>query len=295
MEKKNTLWYSRRDGIIKGPFTRAIIRNDLILGRLAMHHEVSHAHEKWQKLQFLKSLHPNISGQALEKAKINLDERNGYDRRDLDDNKIQNHKHKHLRVGIERRTPENEITLHRRRVHTQLFKKLSDNHPQLLLPLIIIILSLIIIAVIAITSPQQQPTHLVDCSRPASPYVNWSNCSMPNINLHGKDLTYARLASSHLAGANFTQAKLNYADLSYVDLQRSILNNTQLNHANLVGANLKNANLKNANLSDSNLSHANLTGANLIGSNLDNARLDYTIWTTGQHCAPQSIGQCIIH
>lgn len=292
MENKNILWYSRCDGVIKGPFTGAIIRKNLIIGRLSMHHEVSHDQKNWQQLQFLTSLHPDVSGQVMEKTKINLDERNGYDRRDLDTSETKNPEN--LREGTERRLPENERTLHRRQLHTQLLKKIRDKHQQILLPFLVVFLSLIIIAVIAILSPQQQPKPLADCSSHATPHVNWSNCLKPNINLHGKDLTNARLANSHLAGANFTQALLNYADLSYVDLQRSILNGTQLNHANLMGANLKNANLNNANLSNANLSYADLTGANLIGSNLDNARFDHAIWTSGQRCAPQSIGKCII-
>ena len=61
-----------------------------------------------------------------------------------------------------------------------------------------------------------------------------------------------------------------------------------------MGTNLKNADLSYSNLSNANLSYANLTGANLMSSQMNNARFDHAIWTTGQQCAPQSIGECII-
>ena len=290
MENTNTPWYTRKNGTIKGPFTNVVITNDLILGRLSIDDEVSHDQINWQALLNRTELHSKLHGAQLEKAKIHLDERNGFDRRDNQQTSTQ---HSQLRKG-ERRSIESDINIHRRQFHTNLMLKLRQQHRHLFWPLIVILLTLSLVTFFAIKSPQQIPTPLADCSTPALSHVNWSNCYKPNLILKNKDLSHAKLTNSHLIGSNFSQSNLNNADLTYANLQSSNLSGAQLQNSNLMGTNLKDANLSHTDLSNANLSYANLTGANLMSSKMDNARLDHAIWTTGQHCAPQSIGQCII-
>lgn len=290
MEKTNTLWYTRKNGTVKGPFTSAAIANDLILDRLSMDDEVSHDEINWQVLLQHSELHCKLRGAELKKAKIYLDERNGFDQRDSQKSRPQYAK---IRKG-ERRSIESDINIQRRQFHTNLILKLRQQHHHLFWPLIAILLALALITFFAIKSPQEIPTPLADCHSPALSYVNWSNCHKPNLIMKNKDLSHAKLTNSHLIYSDFSQSNLSNADLTYANLQSSNLSNAQLQNSNLMGANLKNANLSYSNLSNANLSYANLTGVNLMSSQIDNVRFDHAIWTTGQRCAPQSIGKCII-
>ncbi len=290
MENTNTLWYTRKNGTIKGPFTSVVITNDLILGRLSMDDDVSHDQLSWQSLFHSTELHSRLHGAELEKARIHLDERNGFDQRDNQEVSVQ---HAKLRKG-DRRSTESDTNIYRRQFHTNLMLKLRQQHQHLFWPLIVILLILSLVVFFAIKSPQQIPTPLADCSSQALPHVNWSNCYKPNLIVKNKDLNHAKLTNSHLIASDFSQSNLSDVDLSYANLQSSNLSGAQLQNSNLMGANLKNANLSHTDLSNANLSYANLTGADLMSSKMDNVRFDHAIWTTGQRCAPQSIGQCII-
>lgn len=290
MENTNTLWYTRKNGTIKGPFTNVIITNDLILGRLSMDDEVSHDQISWHALFHRTELHSQLHGAELEKARIHLDERNGFDQRD---NQKTSEQHAHIRKK-DRRLMESDINIHRRQFHTNLMLKLRQQPQHLFWPIVIILLTLSLIIFFAIKSPQQIPTPLADCSTPALPYLNWSNCYKPNLIMINKDMSYAKLTNSHLIAADFSQSNLSNADLTYANLQSSNLSDVQLQNSNLMGANLKNTDLSHSDLSNANLSYANLTGANLMSSKIDNTQFDHAIWITGQHCAPQSIGECII-
>ena len=84
MKKKNTLWYLRDKGVVSGPFPNSIITNHLVLGRLCMQDEVSSDKHNWHRIIDFEELHPQLdNNKNKEKLKRRLDERTGFDRREI--------------------------------------------------------------------------------------------------------------------------------------------------------------------------------------------------------------------
>ena len=289
MKKKNILWYTRHHGTIRGPFTGSVITNDVIIGRLTMSDEVSPDLKNWQIILSVTELHPLNLSNDLDKAKRHLDERDGFDRR------LQSTSEAHAakRRVKDRRSNDDKFDIYRRQLRTRLMLKFRQQKPLLFWPLIATFTTLTIIVLLALIFPKKLPVSLADCSAPAAPEVNWSNCLKPRLDLQSKDLTNSQLRNSQLIGSNFMNATFTGSDLAYADLRFTNLNYTQLQNTILLGSNLKNADLSYADLTNADLSYTDLTNANLGGSKLDNVRFGNAIWIDGQLCAPQSIGQCI--
>ncbi len=289
MENKQILWYTRKNGVIKGPFTSSVISNNLTLGRLRMTDEISHNQTHWQVILNLPELHPTTHSEERLKAKKQLDERNGFDRRQqTSETESQAIK----RQQKERRTEESEQEIEHRRFHTLLMQKLRHQKQHVFWPMVATFSILGAAIVLAIIYPSQLPVPLPNCTTPAAPEVNWNNCLKPKIDLQNKDLTAMQLRNSQLIGSNLMNTRLNGADLAYADLRFTNLSYSQLQNSLLLGANLKQSDLSNADLTNADLSFADLRNANVGGSVLKNTRFDNAIWTNGQLCAINSIDQC---
>ena len=89
---------------------------------------------------------------------------------------------------------------------------------------------------------------------------------------HGSEHKYYIMPNADLSGANLRFAKLSNANLSGANLSGADLSDTWLWRANLSGADLSGADLKSF-LKDANLSGANLSGADLAGADLYRADL----------------------
>lgn len=290
MEKKTILWYTRHQGSIKGPFTSVIVTNNITLGRLAMHDEVSTDQKNWHFVRNRPELHPGNDELNKEKAKKNLDERDGFDRRNPqpEETIIASQQRKE-----DRRLQENDDDIQHRRPHTLLMQKFRQQKEYLFWPLISVFSILTISTFLAVSFPTEIPVPFANCSAPAMPEVNWNNCLKPKLNLQDQDLSNSQLRNSRLVGSNLMNITLTGADLAYADLRFTNLNYSQLQNSILLGANLRKADLSYADLTNADLSYTDLTGANLGGSVLTNTRFDHAIWPNGQLCAPRSIGQCI--
>lgn len=289
MKKKNTLWYVRQKGKVTGPFPSRVLTNNLILRRLKMDDQACLDRSNWVAINEIPVLHPEPEIDI--RTKINVDERNGFDRRQLMEQEAQN-KHQHLRKK-ERRAPENPDSVRRRQFHTLLMQKFREQQSPILWPLIAVAFFLVSIASTAILSPTLLPVSQVDCSAPADIAVNWNNCFKPNLQLANTIMNNAQLRSAQLTNSNLISANLTSADLAYADLSFSALNYGQLQNANLVGANLEQADLSSTNLTNADLSYANLLNANLEGAIIDNVSFDHAIWPNGDVCNIRSVGKCI--
>ncbi|MDF1588410.1 MAG: pentapeptide repeat-containing protein [Gammaproteobacteria bacterium] len=291
MANNKTLWYIRKNGVIKGPFTSAFITNNLALGRLRMTDEISQNQSQWHVILNLPELHPSHNDEHQLKAKKQLDERDGFDRRETITDSVE---HAIERQPQDRHQVESDQEIEHRRLHTLLMQKLRHQKQHTFWPMVATFSILGAAIVLALIYPSQLPVPLPNCTTPAAPEVNWNNCLKPKIDLQHKDLTAIQLRNSQLIGSNLMNSKLNGADLAYADLRFTNLSYSQLQNALLLGANLKQSDLSNADLTDADLSFADLRDANIGGSIFKNTRFDNAIWTNGQVCAINSIDRCIV-
>ena len=58
-ENAGKLWYTRRDGVIRGPFSAAVISRYILLGRIRLNDELSYDQVSWQAAESLTGLLPN--------------------------------------------------------------------------------------------------------------------------------------------------------------------------------------------------------------------------------------------
>ena len=82
-ETPGTTWYTRREGVVRGPFEPAHITRYILLGRIRLDDELSHDRETWQQARSVVMLLPeelmNLQGwedyQQLVEARMRVDER----------------------------------------------------------------------------------------------------------------------------------------------------------------------------------------------------------------------------
>ena len=290
MKKKNTLWYLRDKGLVSGPFPNSIIINHLVLGRLCMQDEVSSDKHNWHRIIDFEELHPQLdNNKNKEKLKRRLDERTGFDRREIQAASAENGQVRKQ----ERRLAEPDNLIQSRQSRSLLMKKFRAKKPTFTGPLTLIFSILVVITILAVLFPTLLPVPLPNCSEPAAKGVNWSNCLKPNLDASHQDLSTSQMRNSQLTNSNFMNATLENVDFAYSDLSLSNFSYANLRSTVLIGTNFKGSDLSNSDLTDADLSYADLNNANLGGSILDNARFDHAIWVNGQKCAEGSIGQCI--
>lgn len=286
MKKFSTKWYTRQDSTISGPFTLALLKSNLQLGRINPQTEVSADKEYWQPLGDIIELEVV---EPIIPPPLAIDERDGFDRRN---EQPLTEAEREMRRE-QRRKQEPDFLIQQRQQRSELLQKLKPARPARFWPLLII--SLILIAIFASAVLFPTPSHIseADCDTDPVPQVNWENCIKPGMDIPSAILTGANLRNSGLAMSNMMNADLIGADLSYADLPLTNLSYASLQRANLKGANLQQADLSYSNLTDSDLSFANLRDAKLGGSDLQNAKLDKAIWIDGRICAAGSIGSCL--
>ena len=283
---RKTLWYIKKNGVVTGPFPSQVIRHHLALNRLHQHDHISQDRLHWQAIQAVEELQADDTDSP--ETKLLLDERTGYDRRQQ-----QLHQASQTPRDADRRSPESDELIRRRRLHAQLMSRFRQPARPLFWPLMLLGFGLTLLTLNAIISPTLLPVSQIDCTAQAGPAINWNNCQKPYQNLQGLDLHHAQLRSTNISRSNLTFTHFSSADMAYADLSYSQLNHSNLQHSNLVGADLTYADLNGADLSYADLSYANLSHANLADAILDNVTLDHAIWVNGTLCGVSSIGQCI--
>lgn len=107
-------WYTRRSGVVRGPFSAEEISRHLILGRISMDDEISQDRDHWQAAENcgellpagLKDLNTWDDYQQLVIARMHVDERKG--ERRCQNCKNRNSCHPERRSNIDRRSREND-------------------------------------------------------------------------------------------------------------------------------------------------------------------------------------------
>lgn len=107
-------WYTRRSGVVRGPFSAEEISRHLILGRIRMEDEISQDRDRWQAAEQcgdllpaeLQNLHSWDDYQQLVIARMQVDERKG--ERRCQDCKNRNKCHPERRGNTDRRSGDND-------------------------------------------------------------------------------------------------------------------------------------------------------------------------------------------
>ena len=296
---RRVLWYTRREGIERGPYPDRQISRYILLGRIRDSDELRPEGGEWAGVNDYPQLIPDVmklppgeeSHQLLLMARMHEDEREPGDRRDRNPDVPQAVKER--RSGQERRQTESGEALRHRQLKFGLVHKAHRNGKLYRYPLIFTALVLIGLGIIFLLEKTEPDLVPPDCSSAPRPGVNWSNCNLSGVklddaNLVGAQLGNARLELAHLSGAKLRGASLEYTSLDFANLARA-----DLSHTRLFGATLRGANLHGARLVESNLAYANLSGANIEDADLSGAILDNAIWIDERTCLPGSRGRCL--
>ncbi|TVP84168.1 MAG: pentapeptide repeat-containing protein [Thioalkalivibrio sp.] len=293
------LWFTRRNGEVRGPHPSGLISRFLIIGRLTPEDEVSPDRESWQPIRE----HPQLIPEELKHADTQEGRERLLQARLREDERLHERRasggaaaESAERRGLERRRPEPpEVISHRtqraqwlRRPGNRLDAAMRGPTPWILAA------STTLLAVLLFfwATDRDEPPSPPACHLPPAPEVNWSYCRMPGLDLRGVDLSHALLRNTDLLGSRLDGARLLEADLSYADLQRTRLERADLRRARMTGASMQNATLTDARLDEADLSFVNLTGASIEGAALDGAILDRAVWIDGRICATGSVGTC---
>lgn len=289
-------WFTREQGIVKGPFPSGMIRRFVLLGRLTEVSEVSPDGRSWHPLGKIARLAPkerrplreNPGQEPAELARRWEDERSGERRGDSCG--AENER----RRRSDRRRPELTEVVERRRLRQSSVVGVKRNPSRLTTYLWLAALLAPLLAAgiyLAWTLPASVPVQH-DCKAQPAPAVDWTHCDLKTARLTGVELSHAHLAEADLEGASLRNARLGGADLSYANLRAADLAGAELAGATLVGADLRSADLTGAHLAQADLSFVDLRAARIDGASLEGAKFDAAIWLDGVVCGPQSTGAC---
>lgn len=293
-----SLWYTRRKGVVRGPYPRKQISRYVLLGRICTTDEVRLDGGDWQEISDCPELIPEVirlpasaeHKQKLLMARLREDERQAGDRRERAANLPQDIGEQ--RSGRERRQPESAEVLRHRELRCQVSHEAPGNGTLYRYPLVASVL--VILGFLVSFLLEQVETELVyaDCAATPRPGVKWDNCNLiglvaNQVNLFGADIRNARMDNAQLSAAN-----LDGVNLEYTSLNLSNLRQADLSHARLVGVTLRGADLRDSKLVMADLSYANLSDANIEGADFTGAILDNAIWIDQRLCIPGSIGVC---
>ena len=298
------LWYTRRSGVVRGPFPSPMIASFILLGRITDADELSTDKLHWQKLKQLPELIPEVmrnvvteeDEQRLQLARMHADERLAEGRRKGSGPAVAQPGSaggQDKRRG-DRRSPESDrFRLHRSR-RALLARPTEEplRHPVLAPLLLGGIIVLLLGIFFFMRSPAPALSGAPDCAAPATPGVNWSYCHLEGAVVARAQLAGANMSNAFLVGANLQGAHLATSDLSYANLGAASLRAADLRAANMKGAVLHKTDLSGSDLSDANLSYANLMGANLTDAIYKNTDFSKATWVDGRQCAAASLGEC---
>lgn len=295
------LWYTRRDGHVRGPFPQRQIAHCILLGRIGDDDELSTDRESWLPLQQLPQLIPEVmknivteeDRQRLEAARRRADERRGGDRR-LGSERLQADNGERRRPSDRRDEEEPELLRHRELRRNVLDEGRSADSLACGRQCRSMLMALAALAaVFVVFTPNDAPSS-ADCAAAPAPRVIWNNCRMSGLVAEQADLRGARARNMDLTGARLVGAKLAGADLAYTLLHLADLRYADMSGAQLTGAGLRAADLRGARLVGVDLAYADLREARLEGADLTLTKLGSALWIDGRVCAPTSVGQCLV-
>lgn len=296
---KSERWYTRRNGVVRGPYPAGQISRYILLGRIREKDELSLDQCLWEEVSQCQVLIPEVMKlppteeniKLLMMARMHEDERRSGDRRD-DEPEPPAHI-KERRSGVERRQTEPELLVRHRKLKQGIVQSVSKVTGSYKIPLTMMaVISAGFLLVTLIGAPTEQKERPADCLAPATIGVNWDNCNLSGANIEGALLNDAKIRFARLDGSVLSGAQLINVRFDYTSLANSDLSEADLTNAVLVGVDLKGADLRNAKLAKANLAYADLSGVFIEGADLTDAVLDNAIWVDQRKCAPGSIGHC---
>ena len=286
---KSITLYTRRDGVVKGPFPAGQIIRYILLGRVRPNDEVSEDTHIWTRVDQRPDLIPDVMGLDLSIPENR--ERFEAARRWADERRL-SHDEAEEEVSPERRKPEAEEVLAYRQTREEMIAASPRRGYRGILFLLSTVVILGVIIWVAVQWTPPPPQIIPDCKAVAGPGVVWDNCRLDGIELRGKDLNTAHIRNASLNGVEAENANFSNSQLQYTTFNLAKLAGADFSSAQMVGASFRDADLRGANLSQADLSYANLTDAVLEGAKLEGAKLDHAYWVDGSICAKGSVGQC---
>lgn len=299
-DDKAGYWYTRRAGVVRGPFPRGQITRYILLGRIREDDEVRFEYGDWKPVAQCPDLIPDVMKlppteenlQKLLMARMREDERGPGSRRENEASAIAPPLERRYRE--DRRQDEPEMFQRHRQLKQEIIDAHAEPAADYRIPLgIVLAVSLTLGLGLWLGHPADE-TGEPDCRALPGAGVNWDNCRFTGVQALDTDLTGASIRNAHLDGGELSGSRLTNARLDYASLAGTRLRGADLRNAVLIGSNLSNSDLSGANLAGADLSYANLGDANLAGADLEGARLDHAIWTDRRECAPGSVGRCIL-
>jgi len=297
MTTTSNTWYLRKSGEVKGPYPAGLISRYILLGRVSDSDEVSSDGEEWIVIRDIPELIPNVMKEdasdplvqeRLQAARRWADERDVERRGERERHALSQ---QNIRGSDRREEEQSPVIEHRHRRAERERELFADSQGRW--TMLMITGTIAVVAGIFLLFYKPPPPQLgADCSSPAAPKVNWSNCVLDGAHLGGLNLSGAMLYSASLTAADLREVKLEDGNLSYAALSIANLEDADLRGAVLTGAKLRQARLNNAHLDNADLSYADLTGADLSGVKMHNTKLGNAIWTDGRRCLPGSVDVC---
>jgi hypothetical protein len=287
------LWYTRRDGVVRGPYPETLISGYILLGRIRDCDELRPGDGEWAALSQYPGLVPDVMKHAPTEAHLRelariralADERGPADRR-------KSGKHRAVarerRTGAERRhrepeyTPEYFQVEHRKPADTERYRYTLE-------------LGLLVMLCLALTyllGPGGPGPNRRECGVDAVPGVNWDGCNLEGLVSRRANLVSAHIRNASLDAADLRDAVLIGADLRWSSLRFGSFRGADMSHASLIGVTARGADMRDARLNYANLAHADLSDTQLDGADLSGADLSHAIWFDRKPCMAGSIGAC---
>jgi len=286
---KSITLYTRRDGVVKGPFPAGQISRYVLLGRVKPSDEVSEDKHNWSRVDQRADIMPEV---------LNLDlsipeNRERYDaaRRWADERRLP-HEVEQGEISPDRRKPEAEEVLAYRQTREEVIASPPRRKYRGNLILLSTILILALVTWVALEWTPSPPQIIPDCKAIAGPGVVWDNCRMDGRELRNLDLRGAHIRNASLNGIAAQNSNFSNSQLQYTSFNLAMLSGADFRSSKLVGASFRDADLRGADLRGADLSYANLTDAILENAKLEGAKLDHAYWVDGSLCAKGSVGQC---
>lgn len=295
---KRRFWYTRRDGVVRGPYPEKQISRYILLGRICEIDELRPENGAWATLKQYPQLIPEVMQlpptdenlQKLVVARLHEDERRPRDRREAQGTVSRDILDR--RSGTDRRRPEPEEVMRFRELKYQVSHTRPSNAHQYRYPLVfaaIVLLGFVLSLLLEKTRPDFP---VPDCAAGHRPGVNWNHCNLSGLDSERANLVGAHIRNARLDAANLRGASLTGADLEYSSINLSDFSGADLSHASLVGTTARGADLRNARFKNANLAYANLSDARLEGADLSGADLSNAIWIDRKPCLAGSVGAC---
>ena len=284
------LWWVKRAGEPKGPYSAALIEKNIALGRIKGTDQISADGRVWQPASDYPDFDVLLQQAPSELAAGSVDA-GRVERRPLAE--VPNSPDAAaMNFNNERRAVEDAALVARELRSNRVWAGLRPTQPgRRYLPFLILAALTLGVFGLALKKAGYQPPS-AQCAAPPGPGVNWEFCNLAGQNFHNTHLQGAILRNAQLAGMNFTGADLRGADLAYANLTTALLRDARLSGARLTGASLHGATLDGADLKNAEFGYADLTGASLVGALLEGTNFDQTTMPTGDICAKPQLRAC---